>query len=130
MKIGEKIESGISYVITKPARVVVIVLALVLSYNGVIGYWSQFKNYIVSTELQKEGFVLQKQERSILAVQEGIDSVIKEQEKEVVQKDIQTYDKQNEKIKKSFRAKKGIVITDNDINGFNADSLLSKYTKK
>lgn len=120
----------------KPYLAIVILLIGFLSYNGIVNYWYQFKEYIVISELKKKGIDLEKEELTILKDKSAIDSTIVEQTKEVEDVDYQKY-KEEQKAKqakydkaKRNLAKKGIKATDADIAKLiESDELLSKYRK-
>jgi hypothetical protein len=120
----------------KPYLAIIILLIGFLSYNGIVNYWYQFKEYILVSELKKKGIDLEKEELTILKDKSTIDSTIVEQTKEADDIDYQKYKKEElakrvtyDKAKRTL-AKKGIKATDADIDKLiNSDELLSKYRK-
>jgi len=114
----------------KPYLIIVGILVLTLSINGILDYWNQFKTYIVNSELEKKGLVLHKEEIQLIEEKTQIESQIKEQSKVVEEVNYQTYKKnKNETIKKKFK-EKGIILTDIDVQSLSDTGLVTKYYKK
>ena len=114
----------------KPYLIIVGVLLLVLSINGILDFWNQFETYIFNRQLEKRGFVLRKEEVQLVEEKTQIESEIKEQNKVVEEVNYQSYKKnKNETIKKKFK-EKGIILTDNDIKYLSDSGLVTKYLNK
>jgi hypothetical protein len=114
----------------KPYLVIIGILLLILSVNGILDYWIQFKTYIVNSELEKKGIVLHKEEIQLIEEKTQVESEIKEKSKVVEEVNYQTYKKnKNEAIKKKFK-EKGVIITDTDIEYLSDTGLVTKYYKK
>lgn len=91
----------------KPYLIIVGILLLILSINGLVDFWNQFKTYIVNSELEKKGLVLHKEEVQLVEEKTQIESEIKEQSKVVEEVNYQSYKKnKNEVIKKKFKEKR------------------------
>jgi hypothetical protein len=114
----------------KPYLIIIGILVLILSVNGILDYWKQFKTYIVNSELEKKGLVLHKEEIQLIEEKTQIESQIKDQSKVVEEVNYQNYKKdKNEIIKKKFK-EKGVIITDNDIKYLSDSVLVTKYINK
>ena len=114
----------------KPYLIIVGILLLILSVNGILDFWNQFKIYIVNSELEKQGWVLRKEEVQLVEEKNVIETEIKEQSKVVEEVNFQTYKKnKNEIIKKKFK-EKGVILTDNDIKYLSDSGLVTKYLNK
>jgi hypothetical protein len=114
----------------KPYLVIIGILLLILSVNGILGFWNQFKTYIVNSELEKQGLVLRKEEIQLVEEKNIIETEIKEQGKVVEEVNYQAYKKnKNEIIKKKFK-EKGVILTDNDIKYLSDSGLVTKYLNK
>lgn len=112
----------------KPYLIIVGLLLLVLSINGILDYWNQFKTYIVNTELEKKGLILKKEEIQLVEEKVQIESKIKEQSRVVEEVNYQSYKKNKDEIKKKFKAK-GVILTDRDIEFLSDSMLVTKYIK-
>jgi hypothetical protein len=114
----------------KPYLIIIGILVLILSVNGILGFWNQFKTYIVNSELEKQGLVLRKEEIQLVEEKNVIETEIKEQSKVVEEVNYQSYKKnKNETIKKKFK-EKGVILTDNDIKYLSDSGLVTKYLNK
>lgn len=114
----------------KPYLIIIGILLLILSVNGILGFWNQFKSYIVNSELEKQGLVLHKEEVQLIEDKNIIETEIKEQSKVVEEVNYQSYKKnKNETIKRKFK-EKGVILTDNDIKYLSDSGLVTKYLKK
>lgn len=99
----------------KPILIIVGILIIISSLNGIKDGWQQFKQYIVVKELKAKGLELVKKEQIVLKQINEIDSVIIEQKVNIQKNDYQVY-------KKS----KKINVVDS-VSVITADSLLSKW---
>lgn len=114
----------------KPYLIIVGILLLIFSVNGILGFWNQFKSYIVNSELEKQGLVLRKEEVQLVEEKNVVETEIKEQSKVVEEVNYQSYKKnKNETIKRKFK-EKGVILTDNDIKYLSDSGLVTKYLKK
>ena len=114
----------------KPYLIIIGILILILSTNGILNFWNDFKTYIVNSELEKKGLVLHKEEVQLIEDKTEIESEIKEQSKVVEEINYQSYKKnKNETFKKKFK-EKGIILTDNDIKFLSDSGLVTKYFNK
>lgn len=114
----------------KPYLIIIGILLLILSINGILDYWNQFKTYIINSELEKKGIVLHKEEIQLIEEKTQIESEIKEKDKVVEEVNYQTYKKdKNETVKKKFK-EKGVIITDVDTKYLSDSVLVTKYLNK
>jgi len=114
----------------KPYLIIIGILILILSVNGILNFWNDFKTYIVNSELEKKGLVLHKEEVQLIEDKTVIESEIKEQNKVVEEINYQSYKKnKNEIIRNKFK-EKGIILTDSDIKFLSDSGLVTKYLNK
>jgi hypothetical protein len=113
----------------KPYLIIIGILVLILSVNGILDYWNQFKTYIINSELEKKGLVLHKKEIELTEEKTQIESEIKEQSNIIEEVNYQNYKKdKNEIIKKKFKEKG--IINDNDTKYLSDSMLVTKYLNK
>lgn len=102
----------INKLISKKYVIILFLIISVLTIKGIKGYWSDFKEYIVTSELQERGFIISKEETSI------VESSVSEE------KDLKKEEKQ---LKNDIKKIKGITFSDSDITDIKTNKLLSKY---
>lgn len=114
----------LNYIKLNYVKILIASIAIIFSFRGIQGYWSDFKENIFQSRLKEEGVSLEIEERVVLKELATATIATEESLSEVKKVDYQTY--KNAKAKQ-----KGITVTDSDVKHIkSADSLLSKWRKR